>query len=179
MGTRKSHNLQIAVDVKVSAALREYVICANGGSPVLHPEKGSILWGLLKQHLETCDHWLPVPAEEKEQYIQIELRNVANARTWSAPSDRKVGINVLSRFFLTPQGQGAIVRYLNSCFKSSFRDYMLGATSNSDLSIAAAIEEFCSEYDITFENISYSTLRKDWYRYRERRRKTTLNPMLK
>lgn len=179
MEKTERHRPRIAVDVKIPAALREYVICVNGGSSVLHPDKDSILWCLLKQHLETCDNWLPIPPEERDQYIQIELRNVANAKTWSVPSEKKVGINVLSRFYLTTKCQSVIARYLNTCFKSSFRDYMLGATSNSDMSIAAAIEEFCSEYDITFENVSYATLRKDWYRYRERRQKTVLNPLLK
>jgi len=172
METRESKKIQIAVDVRVPAALREYVVCVNGGSTLLVPSKFSVLWGLLKQHLFTCKRWRPVPRDERGQYIQIALRNVKAAKTWNCASQKKIEINVLYRFYLDERGQGVIVRYLDACFKASFRDYMIGALSNNvNLSITDAINGFCSDYDITEEKVLDTTLRKDWFRFKKRQQK--------
>lgn len=173
METRESSKkIQIAVDVRVPAALREYVVCVNGGSPLLVPEKSSVLWGLLKHHLITCKRWMPIPREERGQYIQIALRYGACTKVWNIPSQKEVYINTLCRFYLDKRGQGVIAKYLDACFKASFRDYMIGALSNNvNLSVTEAINGFCSDYDITEEKILDTTLRKDWYRFRKRREK--------
>lgn len=159
----------LTVDVRVGAALREWVMSTTG-SDTLIPPKDSTLWCLLKQHLVTsAAGYSPVGFDERGEYIRIGLRNTHAARSYNVPSGRVVQLNTLFRCFLTPTGERVVRRHLEQEFKRCFRNYMTGCCNNSELKIIDAIEEFCNDHNIDGTNyITIEMLRKDWYRYRQR-----------
>lgn len=160
----------ITVQVKVHPALKEYILAINEGSDTIVPEKDSRLWGTLRQYLETIPaDYVPQPlSSTPENVIQVALLNGYH-RIWDIKKKRLTAMNPLFRCYLSPKGQRAIARYLMADFKHTFRAYMTGAISNNpDLSITDAIDEFCTDYKITMQQLTMDLLRKDWYRWRQK-----------
>ena len=158
------------VQVKVSRAIREYILSINEGSDIVVPEKHSLLWGLVKMHLDLVPAgYIPVPLKPQDDFIRISLRKSRRTKSYSIPKNGVLAINTLFRNHLTEEGQKAIANYLVRSFKQVFRSYMAGALSNNpDLQIKEAILEFCEDHNICMDNITYAALRKDWFRYRKR-----------
>lgn len=157
----------ITVDVHVGRTLREFVVSTKG-SDVLTPEKDSILWCLLKQHLVTsAEGYIPIPDELKGEYVRIALRSAHSATSYNVPAGRTIQINTLFRCYLDKTGENTIRKYLTLEFKKTFRDYMTGCLAiNDKVRILDAIEEFCKDHGIPLDGvITFEMLRKDWYRY--------------
>ncbi len=157
----------LTVDVKVGRALREFVISTKGND-ILVPEKNSLLWGILKQHLVvSATGYTPIPEEEEKEYIRVAVRYTHSAVTYSVPSRKKIQVNTLFRTFLSSKGECIIRRHLSRELRKSFRDYMRGCLNNNpDIQIVEAIRRFCTESNIEPDNIiTIEALRKDWYRY--------------
>lgn len=162
----------ITVAVKVHPALREYIIAINDGRDTIVPEKDSRLWGTVRQYLETLPvDYVPQPiGSTPDDIIHVTLLNGYH-RIWDVKRRRLTAMNPLFRCHLSPKGQRAIARYLMADFKHTFRAYMTGAISNNpDLSITDAIDEFCTDYKITMQQLTMDLLRKDWYRWRQKGR---------
>ncbi|MGM9763342.1 MAG: hypothetical protein ACI3ZQ_04920 [Candidatus Cryptobacteroides sp.] len=166
------------VYVKVSPALRAYVIAVNNGSDTILPARQSRLWGLVKQHLELVPtDYKPMPVDEDPDYIRIALYS-SRRRSWSIPTGRTIVVDTMYRDYLSDEGQRAVAKYLMSEFKSVFRAYMTGALSNNpELTIRDAIDEFCSDYSIDTDKVTFEMLCKDWYRFRMRCGKSQSIPM--
>lgn len=153
------------VDVAVHPALREYITCTHNGSSVIYPDKGSRLWGLVSMYL-SVQPTVRTREEPAESSIQIAIYN-SHAPVWCVDKRRTIHQDTLFRNYLTPKGQKAIAKHLMETFKQTYRAYMQGALSNNvQLTITDAIDEFCNDYRITCERITYDMLRKDWYRHR-------------
>ena len=165
----KNDNTQ-TVQVKVSRAIREYILSINEGSDIVVPDKRSLLWGLVKMHLDLVPvGYIPVPLKAQDDFIRISLLKSRRTKSYSIPKNRVLEVNTLFRNHLTEDGQKAIADYLSRSFKQVFRAYMAGALSNNpELQIKDAILEFCSDHNISMDDITYSALRKDWFRYRKR-----------
>ena len=157
------------VDIRVGRTLKEYIIATNGNETLI-PQKDTVLWCLVKQHLITsAAGYQAIPEDLKSEYIKIALRNVANAKTYNIHKEGIVGINTLFRCFLTRDGENSIKRHLEKEFKKTFRDYMKGALNNNvDMQIKDAIEEFCTDHNIVMNNITFDMLKQDWYRFRRK-----------
>ncbi len=154
----------MTVDVKVGKALKEFIVSSNG-SDILDPEKDTILWCLMKQHLLTRPGYMPIT--DRSEYIYITLRIKNGAKTYHVPEARNMGLQTLFRSYLDEKGQAVIRKHFEKEFKKSFRDYMKGALNNNpDMKIVDAIAEFCSDHMVILNDISISMLQKDWYRYR-------------
>ncbi len=160
----------MTVDVRVSKPLREYVLSVNAGSDIIRPERGSLLWGLIKLHLDLVPKvYRPVPPEERDRYIRIALYKVRRTRSYNVNTSRNMEINTLFRNHLNEEGQRAVASHIASGFKQTFRAYMGGALGNNpELTIHDAVYEFCSDYNISMDSITYDMLRKDWYRFKKR-----------
>lgn len=169
MGHNQSKMDRALVSVKVSPALREYIVSINSGSDIISPSKGSRLWGLVKMHLETIpSDYMPVSPEGSCDSIRIALLK-SKKKTYSFPSQRTVHLHTLYRDYLSDKGQRAVSKHLMKGFKQTFHAYMAGAlNNNADLDIVEAIDEFLSDYHIEPEKVTVEMLRKDWYRYRQR-----------
>lgn len=160
----------MTVDVRISRPLREYVLSVNGGSDTIRPERGSLLWGLVKLHLDLVPReYRPVPPDQRQDYIRIALYRVRQTRSYNLNTGRNMVINTLFRNYLNEEGQRAVASHIAGGFKQTFRAYMGGALSNNpELTIHDAIYEFCSDYNISMDSITYDMLRKDWYRFKKR-----------
>lgn len=164
---RRSKHEHMTVLVKVHPALKEYIVSINSGD-TLFPERGSHLWGLVSMHLQlTPPDYTPTPDTSTPQdCIRISLFD-SHARTWCRDLNRTIWQDSIFRNYLGPEAQRAIARHLMADFKHTFRAYMTGAINNNpDISIAEAIDEFCSDYKITMQQLTVDLLRKDWYRWR-------------
>ncbi len=160
----------MTVDVKVSKALKEYIICVNEGHDVIYPKKGSLLWSLMKLHLDVVPKsYKPVPPSERQDYIRIALHKSRRTKSYNVNTGRVMEINTLFRNHLGEEGQKAVATHLSRGFKQTFRAYMGGALSNNqELTVHDAVYEFCRDYGITMDSITYEMLRKDWYRFSKR-----------
>lgn len=160
----------MTVDVKVSRPIKEYILSINGGCDIIRPEKGSLLWGLIKLHLDLVPKFYhPIPPGERQDYIRIALYKTRRTKSWNLNTSRSMEINTLFRNHLNEEGQRAVADHIAKGFKQTFRAYMGGALSNNpDLTIHDAIYEFCSDYNISMDSITYDMLRKDWYRFKKR-----------
>lgn len=158
------------VQVKVSKAIREYILSINNGSDVIIPEKRSLLWGLVKMHLElTPSRYTPAPFDPQDAFVSISLLKARSSKSFSIPKGRGAEVNTLFRNRLTEDGQKAVAEYLTRSFKQTFRAYMSGALSNNpELQIKEAILEFAADYNIDMDYITLDALRKDWFRFRKR-----------
>ena len=164
---RRNKQDHMTVLVKVHPALKEYIVSINSGDTI-YPERGSHLWGLVSMHLQlTPPDYTPTPdTSTPDDCIRIALFD-SHARTWCNDLNRTIWQNSIFRNHLGPKAQRAIARHLMADFKHTFRAYMTGAINNNpDISIAEAIDEFCSDYRITMQQLTIDLLRKDWYRWR-------------
>lgn len=156
---------RMTVDVKVGMAIKEFIFSTTGND-VLEPEKDTILWCLLKQHLITVPGSYK-PLTDRTEYIYIRLRNSNSIAAYNVNRSKKMIISTLFYSYLTPTGQAVIRRHFEKEFKAAFRNYMKGALNNNpEMKILDAIEEFLSDHNVTMNHISVSMLQKDWYRYR-------------
>lgn len=160
----------MTVDVKVSRPIREYVLSINDGSDLIKPERGSLLWGLIKLHLDLVpETYRPVPPDKRQDYIRIALYRTRSTRSYNVNTGRNMEVNTLFRNYLNEEGQRAVSDHISRGFKQTFRAYMGGALGNNpDLTIHDAVYEFCSDYNISMDSITYDMLRKDWYRFKKR-----------
>lgn len=156
---------RMTVDVKVGKAIKEFILSTNG-SDVLDPDKYTILWCLIKQHLVTVPGDYK-PLADRSEYISIKLRNSNDIKTFSVPKNAKARFSTLFYSHLTEAGQTVVRRHFEKEFKATFRNYMRGALNNNpEMHINDAIEEFLNDHNITMDHISIAMLQKDWYRYR-------------
>ena len=163
MGVKAQEPMVVAV--RVHPALREYITCTHNGADTIYPDRGSRLWGLVSMHL-TVQPATRTDEDPSDCCIKVAIFN-SHAQTWCMDKKKPIYQDTLFRNYLTPKGQKAIARHLMDDFKQTFRAYMNGAISNNEqLSITDAIDEFCNDYKISCEQLTYDMLRKDWYRYR-------------
>ena len=153
-----------SVSVKVSPALKAYLLAVNGGSDLIIPAKESRLWGLVKMHVELLPgNYQPRKAsDEEENYIRIALFRYGMP-TYNADHDKVQWIDTLWRNHLSPSGQQVIADYL--------------MRNNQSLSIHDAIFSFCERHSVNMDKITYEMLRKDWYRFRLRNKDQNVVPM--
>lgn len=156
---------RLTVDVKVGKAIKEFIL-STAGTDVLDPDKYTILWCLMKQHLITIPGTYR-PIQDRTDYVYIKLRSSNSIKTYNVNVNKKVIISTLFYSFLTAEGQNVIRRHFEKEFKAAFRNYMTGALNNNpDMQINDAIEEFLLDHNVTMNHISFSMLQKDWYRHR-------------
>lgn len=164
-----SDNITV-VDVRVSKALKEYILAVNSGSDIIVPGKYSRLWFLVKTQLDLVpSDYSPVNPYYRDDYIRICLLKSRRTKNFNVNTLRTMEINTLFRNHLPEKGQKAVAAYLTESMKIRFRSYVSGAVSNNpSLTVRDAIYNFCDDYNIAMEHVNYEMLWKDWYRFRKR-----------
>lgn len=167
----------ITVDVCVGKELRDFIV-KYGGTDLIIPDKGSNLWCLVKQHLQTVPtdyHLLP----DRSEYIRIKLlQSGSRTKAYCLEKNAVIKINTIFRSYLDSSGQYVIKRYFEKEFKNVFRVYMRGCMNNNpDIKILEAITEFCLDYNIEFDKTFLSKLQKDWYRFKIKDALRPVNPL--
>lgn len=160
----------MTVDVMVSRPIKEYILSVNDGSDLLCPARRSLLWSLIKTQLDLVpSDYRPIAPADRDDYIRIALLNSQSTKSYNVNAMRTLEINTLFRCHLNEDGQRVVAAHIARGFKQVFRSYMGGALgNNSALTIHDAIYEFCDDYNISMDNITYEMLRKDWYRFKQR-----------
>lgn len=173
----------MTVQVKVNPALREYILCTNGGSDIIFPDYKESLWVMLKSRLSLVpSDYKPVPPGPVDGCIRVALpTNNHLDPAFNIHACRVIEANPLFRCYLSDEDQSAIEKFLMKGFKKTFRDFMTGAITAScgKASITMAIDKFVELYNLPMEAITYEMLRKDWYRYRNRDARGEPSPVVK
>ncbi len=169
----------IMVDVRVSKPLKEYLLACNSGNDIIVPGKYSQLWSLIKTQLDLVPtDYKPINPYNREDYIRICLLKLRRTKSFNVNTLRTTELNTLFRNHLSEEGQRTVAAYLTEGMKVRFRSYISGALSNNpSLTIHDAIYEFCDDYGIVMEKITYEMLRKDWYRFRKRSGQSSIIPI--
>ncbi len=167
-----------SVDVKVGAHLRKWVMSVNDGDDVIHLDKRTNLWGIVKQNLDL------IPADyqtiqDRSEYISIEILDSHNSKTYNNTAQKSIHLNPLYRCYLSDSAQNAIRRYLENQFKNNFIVFMIARTSIPDSreSISAAVTAFLLEYDLHLDKKAIGRHAKYWYRYRVNHPENNAIPM--
>ena len=155
-------------DIKVGAAIHNWVVANNGGSDVIRLDRRTNLWGIVKQNLDTLPNDYHI-IQDRSEYIAVELLDVHQHKTYNRTADREIYINELYRCYISEAGQAAIRRYLENQIRAAFRVYMISRYSDGqDEQIRHAIGSFLSDFDLPINNQIIARLSKDWYRYRQK-----------
>jgi hypothetical protein len=162
------------VDVKIPKPIKEFIISANG-SDLIIPGPKSLLWQLVKQHLKV------VPADykpiiDRTDYIRIEILTTHSAKILATKqrgigkgAQQNITLNTDYRTHLDARGQSAVAKQLRRTFKECFHNFVMGSIfDNPEKQQKIAIENFCTAYNIEFNEISYEMLVKSWNRSPQR-----------
>lgn len=158
------------VDIKVGSSIRQWVMSLNDGSDMIHLDKRTNLWAIVKQNLEL------VPADyriinDRSEYISIELLVTRGSNpVYNIPSQKDIRLNELYRCYISQEGQNAIKRYLENQLRNAFVIYMVARSAQVESSekISHAITSFLLDYDLPVERKMVARLMKYWYRYRQK-----------
>lgn len=155
---------RMKVPVKVSPIIREYIMDVNNGSDVIVPSRGDLMWGYIKQYLETAPT-STIELEKDSHYIYVELLDCHSTRCYSRQSDRTIFMNTLFRWNLSAEGQNKIHSALKKNFKAIMHTFIMGQLSaNPEMQQREAMEEFCSTFNLSMQNITPDMIKKSWDR---------------
>lgn len=165
----------ILVYVSVSPMLRDFIISTRGTDLIIADDK-SPLWVVVKTHLRSIPNdYKPHPMGPEPGQIRIVLPPISSSSPlFSLAAGEKIVCNFLYRNFLDQKGQTAVADQLTKTFKDQYRSFMAGylamhSNQQEASQIKEAIDEFCRIHRINLDDkIAYETLRKDWYRWRNR-----------
>lgn len=167
----------ITVDIKVGKIIKEFILCTNGSSNIV-AQKDDILWCLVKQNL-LCAPLVPVFIKDDSEYITITLPTSKSAFTYNINAGRNIQANTLFRNYLDDCGQKKIRMHFEKEYRNVFSVYMRAQIiSAPDIMIKDAIDNFCTDYNLTLDYISISALKKYWYRYRLRKNISNICPLI-
>jgi hypothetical protein len=164
------------VDVRVQKIIREFIIATNGSDYIV-PSPKSLLWQLVKQHLKVVPSNY-VPVVDRSEYVRVELLNTHSAKVLTRKMKgagkgafRDVVLNTCYRSYLDERGQAAVVKQFRKSFKECLHNFVMGSIFDNPLLLQRqAIDNFCSVYHLTLDEINYEMLIKSWMRSPQRAR---------
>ena len=175
----------ISIPVRVNPALREYLVCIHGGSPVIALDYKGPVWTVVKTNLELVPgDWKPEHGRDSADTIRLMMPSAHSGRKlYNQIAGAVIQTNYLYRCHLSEHGQRQVEQLLMKSFKQSFRHYMAGYLSNvsagKEPRIKDAINSFCDMYHLTMDHITYEMLKKDWSRFRNRETPWEPSPEIK
>ena len=155
---------RMKVAVSVSPIIREYIIDVNNGSDIITPKRGDLLWGLTKQYLETAP-MQPVAKDNDAHYIYIELLDCHSTKSYNQQAGCSIYMNTLFRWNLSETGQNKVHSVLKKNFKAIMHTFIMGQLSaNPEMQQREAMEEFCTMFNLSMQNITPDMIKKSWDR---------------
>ncbi|MDR1984094.1 MAG: hypothetical protein LBQ28_04655 [Prevotellaceae bacterium] len=143
--------------IHLKPALQEFVVCAylHGTHNV---SAGDTFGKLIKPWLTLPpkNHNVIIP-EGKDIFV-FELPNYENK-------------NTEYNFYISPKGEKYISIMLNEIFLTHMYIHLDNILQRMNKEIKEAIYDYCYSYNISFENINYESLKKSYYRYRQKKNK--------
>ena len=146
------------ITIRLKPWLQEFLICSLEDPAVA--SKKNVIGAMLTPFLEYAPSDYIVKMNKGEEYITFELpEHIAgkNARNGS--------------LIVTEENQRNFERMLDVYFKDLFFNYVDDKIRyNSE--IKKCIYQFCADYKLSFNNVSYEMLKKSYYRRRKKQKKT-------
>lgn len=156
---------RMKVAVKVHPIIREYVLDANNGSDTITPKKDDLIWGIIRQELETASFSEVHKPDPKSHYIYIELLNCHGHGQYNRHAGRIIYTDTLFRWNLSANGQNRVNNILRKNFKTVMHTFIMGQlTANPEMQQREAMEEFCYTFNLTMQNITPDMIKKSWDR---------------
>ena len=141
------------ITIKLKPYLQEYLMCELK-SDVAH--KTNLIGKLLKPLLEIRPKGVVVEFNKGPEYIALGL-------------PYNDDLNIRGNLWVSPRNQAIFEEFLEWHFKRLFFHYMNDKVRFYK-SFKKCILQFCSDHNITFSNLNYEMLKKDYYRKRNRKK---------
>ena len=139
------------ITVKLKPYLQEYLVCSLNST---RASRTNLIGKLLKPLLEIRPAGVLPEFKKGPEYI-----------TFSLPYYEDLWVK--SNLWIPPRNQEIFESYLEWYFKELFFQYMDDKVRFYK-SFKKCILQFCFDYNVTFSNINYEMLKKDYYRKRNR-----------
>lgn len=148
------------ITVKLKPWLQEFLTCSLQDAAVA--SKKNVIGAMITPFLEYAPaSYVPV-TNKGEEFITFEL------------PDHIAGKNPKNAsLVITEENQKNFERMLDVYFKDIFYNY-IDDKIRYNREIKKCIYQFCADYKITFNNVSYEMLKKSYYRREKRQKKTKL-----
>ncbi len=174
------------VEVRVGHILKNYIE-KSLDMDVVRPGQGSVLVDLMRPHLELrrydqdlFGNQTIIHSPEKE-IIKIEIP-AHNLKVYNRKAKKSISYDYLYRTELSDAGQAIVRRHFKKIMRNAFHTYMDGATASWDAldkkKVKYSVTSFFSDYYIEFTEKDVSTFCRDWFRYRQKKNKQRLSPII-
>lgn len=162
---------RMKIKVKVHPTVYEFIKDSTG-TDTIEPKKEDLIWGILKQHLDTCPPDTEVAEEEEEScFIYIELLDASHHKCYNNSAGRAIKIDTMFRWYLSDKGQNKINNVLRKNFKMIMHTFIMAQLiSNPDLEQKDAFDEFCRFFNLSMNRISIDMIKKSWDRSDHKKR---------
>lgn len=144
----------ITVRVKMKSYLQDYVIHRYGGEPIKATSSNK-LFPLLFPYLGKT------PADYKHSMEGVAFELPYNEL-----------LNIRYNNYIAPKYFSEIQSYFYGIFFHDFVKYMNQMVLSEDMPIKTAIINFCLEREISFDRVSYDSLKRIYLRYRRKAEKS-------
>lgn len=167
--------------MKVSPAIREFIISTNGGDLIV-PKKDDWLWFILKQNLDVPPEDYTFQKDTSQTFINISLLDTTGTKVQVYNKSKRLSnyknkdvhsiyLNTSFRWYLSDKAQNIIASHFRKSFKECFHNFVQGALiNNPHLEQKEAITCFCDFYQIEFNEMSEDMLIKSWQRSEQKKR---------
>ena len=143
--------------IHLKPSLQEFVVCAFLG--------GTRKVSTMDTFGKLIKPWLTAPPKNYNPIIPSGI----DVFVFELPryEDKNTDYN----FFLSPKAQKYISTILSEIFLIQMYIHLDNILPRTDNEIKKAIYDYCYSYNITFEYINYESLKKSYYRYRQKKNK--------
>lgn len=146
--------------IKLKPYLQEYLICKLG-DPVNASTRnivGALLRPLLQYRPKDIDHeFIDGPDYMQINIVQYNFIDIRQGTVWMHPDNQVIFEKQLDAHF-----KDLFMSYMNDKVRYSLLDRKGKVIRNSQ--IKNIILQFCSDYNLTFNSITYEMLKKYYYR---------------
>ena len=176
------------VRVRVGQLMKQYIEHSLQ-MDVIQPGQGSVLVDLMRPHLELrnyeqLDLFGGGPAKSEysdDETVKIELP-FHSVKAYNHISHKVIEYDKMYRTELSEYGQAMVRRHFKKIMRNAFHTYMDGYTSVWDgldkKRVKSGVASFLADYSIEYSEKDVSTLCRDWFRYRTKKYKQRLSPII-
>ncbi len=140
--------------VKLKPYLQEFLICMLGDEAAVASRK-NLIGAMLSPLIQYCPKDYVFSKTEGPEYITFELPHGLGGKDPRG-----------SAIIITDKNQREFERMLSIYFKDIFFRYVDDKIRYSG-EIKKCILAFCADYNISFNHITYETLKKSYYRFKK------------
>lgn len=136
----------------------------------------------LKKFMQYYTEVDPYKISTKDMFGRIILQELKKPTTWYPPTTidykEKIDIVIPGHYYVkynkvevTDQTIKNVNNFLNNVFFEQFRFLIFSYQKMNDVMVSQSIRNFMELYELTEDDISFEYLKRDFYRFIEKRRK--------